>query len=242
MTNVHIQPPICTDRALELSWKDSNIRYLDHLGNSDIAVFLAVRAWFLDAVRTWCPEVLEDLRRAVYVPLEARVGRDDAAVLLRSTLPNNREVETGILRWAPTMEAGHRLDSRRSLAHAAVLGGHTRATLGEKTTGCDGRLSLTRGFWRVRRPCVGPVTVPSWSGSCGCGCVGRPWRHATSPPNTMLRRTPSASGSTSSRNHSTFPCAPAAAPGPHRVEATPPKHVHIPEHVHILGRGIRRML
>ena len=37
MTNVHIQPPICTDRALELSWKDSNIRYLDHLGNSDIA-------------------------------------------------------------------------------------------------------------------------------------------------------------------------------------------------------------
>ena len=39
MTNVHIQPPICTDRALELSWKDSNIRYLDHLGNSDIAEF-----------------------------------------------------------------------------------------------------------------------------------------------------------------------------------------------------------
>ena len=41
MTNVHIQPPICTDRALELSWKDSNIRYLDHLGNSDIAIYLA---------------------------------------------------------------------------------------------------------------------------------------------------------------------------------------------------------
>ena len=40
MTNVHIQPPICTDRALELSWKDSNIRYLDHLGNSDIAFYL----------------------------------------------------------------------------------------------------------------------------------------------------------------------------------------------------------
>ena len=40
MTNVHIQPPICTDRALELSWKDSNIRYLDHLGNSDIACLL----------------------------------------------------------------------------------------------------------------------------------------------------------------------------------------------------------
>ena len=121
-------------------------------------------------------------------------------------------------------------------------GRHTRATLGEKTTGCDGRLSLTRGLWRVRRPCFGPVTVPSWSGSCGCGCVGRPWRHATSPPNTMLRSTPSAARSTASRNHSTFPCAPAAAPGPHRVEATPPKHVHIPEHVHILGRGIRRML
>ena len=40
MTNVHIQPPICTDRALELSWKDSNIKYLDHLGNSDIAFFI----------------------------------------------------------------------------------------------------------------------------------------------------------------------------------------------------------
>ena len=30
-------PPICTGRALELSRKDSNIRYLRHLGNSDIA-------------------------------------------------------------------------------------------------------------------------------------------------------------------------------------------------------------
>ena len=37
LTGPSIQPPICTDRALELSWKDSNIRYLDHLGNSDIA-------------------------------------------------------------------------------------------------------------------------------------------------------------------------------------------------------------
>ena len=31
-------PPICTGRALELSRKDSNIRYLRHLGNSDIAI------------------------------------------------------------------------------------------------------------------------------------------------------------------------------------------------------------
>ena len=54
-------------------------RLARHPGN---LVFLAVRAWFLDAVREWCPEVLEDLRRAVYVPLEARVGRDEAAVLL----------------------------------------------------------------------------------------------------------------------------------------------------------------
>ena len=68
-----------------------------HQGN---LVILAVRAWFLEAVRTWCPEVLEDLRRTVYVPLEARVGRDDAARLLRSPLPVDREVETGILRWA----------------------------------------------------------------------------------------------------------------------------------------------
>ncbi len=68
-----------------------------HPGN---LVFLAVRAWFLESVRTWCPEVLEELRRTVYVPLEARVGRDAAAVLLRSTLPSNHEVETGILQWA----------------------------------------------------------------------------------------------------------------------------------------------
>ena len=68
-----------------------------HQGNQ---VILAVRAWFLEAVRTWCPEVLEDLRRTVYVPLEARVGPDDAAVLLRSPLPVDRGVETGILRWA----------------------------------------------------------------------------------------------------------------------------------------------
>ena len=77
-----------------------------HPGN---LVIFAVRAWFLEAVREWCPEVLEDLRRAVYVPLEARVGRDDAAVLLfrRSPLPVDhlrgsvhREVRAGILRWA----------------------------------------------------------------------------------------------------------------------------------------------
>ena len=72
-------------------------RLARHPGN---LVFLAVRAWFLEAVREWCPEVLEDLRRAVYVPLEARVGRDDAARLLRSSLPVDREVETEILQWA----------------------------------------------------------------------------------------------------------------------------------------------
>ena len=36
-------PPICTGRALELSRKDSNIRYLRHLGNSDIARFTTER-------------------------------------------------------------------------------------------------------------------------------------------------------------------------------------------------------
>ena len=68
--------------------------------HQDEQLILAVRYAFLEAVRTWCPEVLEDLRRTVYVPLEARVGRDDAAVLLRSPLPVDREVETGILQWA----------------------------------------------------------------------------------------------------------------------------------------------
>ena len=57
------------------------------------------------------------------------------------------------------MEAEHRLDSRRSLAHAAVLGGTPARQLGEQATACAGRLSLTRGRWWVRRPCVGPVTV-----------------------------------------------------------------------------------
>ena len=72
-------------------------RLARHQGNQ---LILSVRYAFLEAVRTWCPEVLEDLRRTVYVPLEARVGRDAAAVLLRSPLPVDREVETGILWWA----------------------------------------------------------------------------------------------------------------------------------------------
>ena len=109
-----------------------------HPGN---LVFLAVRAWFLDAVRTWCPEVLEDLRRTVYVPLEARVGREDAAVLLGiSPCPAIVTLKRGFSGWAPTIEAGHRLDTRRSLASGCGSGRHTRATLGEKTTGCDRRL------------------------------------------------------------------------------------------------------
>ena len=49
-------PPICTGRALELSRKDSNIRYLRHLGNSDIAENLL---W----VRSF--ETIEDLRLAL---------------------------------------------------------------------------------------------------------------------------------------------------------------------------------
>ena len=66
---------------VEGAWGPMTKRLDRHPGN---LVFLAVRAWFLEEVREWCPEVLEDLRRAVYVPLEARVGREDAAVLLRS--------------------------------------------------------------------------------------------------------------------------------------------------------------
>ena len=34
--------------------------------HQDEQLIFAVRAWFLEAVREWCPEVLEDLRRAVY--------------------------------------------------------------------------------------------------------------------------------------------------------------------------------
>ena len=61
----------------------------------------------------------------------------------------------------PTMEAGHRLDSRRSLAHAAVLGGTPARTLGEKTTGLRWvPLINTRpqaGAPPVRRPRNGAV-------------------------------------------------------------------------------------
>ena len=32
------KPPTCTGRTLDLSRKDSDIRYLRHLGNSDIAI------------------------------------------------------------------------------------------------------------------------------------------------------------------------------------------------------------
>ena len=37
------KPPTCTGRTLDLSRKDSDIRYLRHLGNSDIAIFFTVR-------------------------------------------------------------------------------------------------------------------------------------------------------------------------------------------------------
>ena len=51
-------PPICTGRALELSRKDSNIRYLRHLGNSDIATKLG--RTIAAAVRSWAKEVGAD--------------------------------------------------------------------------------------------------------------------------------------------------------------------------------------
>ena len=38
------KPPTCTGRTLDLSRKDSDIRYLRHLGNSDIAFYLTWKA------------------------------------------------------------------------------------------------------------------------------------------------------------------------------------------------------
>ena len=37
------KPPTCTGRTLDLSRKDSDIRYLHHLGNSDIAASFTIR-------------------------------------------------------------------------------------------------------------------------------------------------------------------------------------------------------
>ena len=56
-TNVHIQPPICTDRALELSWKDSNIRFrpFGKLGYSLFSlppIFLGARTTTQKRIRT----------------------------------------------------------------------------------------------------------------------------------------------------------------------------------------------
>ena len=58
-------PPICTGRALELSRKDSNIRCLRHLGNSDIAVNMSR----LQASRHVAAHVLAPSEEALDTPL-----------------------------------------------------------------------------------------------------------------------------------------------------------------------------
>ena len=234
-------------------------RLARHPGN---LVFLAVRAWFLEAVREWCPEVLEDLWRAVYVPLEARVGRDDAARLLRSSLPVDREVETGILRWARRWRLDTvwiRDEAWRTLRFWAA---HPRDARGKDDRLRWAPLINTRPLavappvrrprvcrngavleWLVRlrvcrpavaaRELVAEYHVDLDTIRVGQRVFGIACGHPDGNDADHLADDPR---STASRNRSTFPCAPAAAPGPHRVEATPPKHVHI------LGRGIRCML
>ncbi len=47
------KPPTCTGRTLDLSRKDSDIRYLRHLGNSDIAKHCHRLTWLENTVCIW---------------------------------------------------------------------------------------------------------------------------------------------------------------------------------------------
>ncbi len=68
-----------------------------------------MRAWFLEAVRTECPEAVQDLWTAVFVPLSATLTPSDAVALLTRRTPSFADVQRGsqhrvqraaIVRWA----------------------------------------------------------------------------------------------------------------------------------------------
>ena len=70
------KPPTCTGRTLDLSRKDSNIRYLRHLGNSDIAKKLVLELGGSDALIVLddaCRDP-ETLDRAVQIAIRGRFG------------------------------------------------------------------------------------------------------------------------------------------------------------------------
>ena len=78
------KPPTCTGRTLDLSRKDSDIRYLRHLGNSDIAVFSTLTSEQIDLSRTRARGVadlklfLEYARKGPRALAEAAEYRHDA--------------------------------------------------------------------------------------------------------------------------------------------------------------------
>ena len=72
-------------------------------------LYLSNHAWFLEVIRTDCPDVLDDLWREAYAPLMLALPQSAAVALLRSQLPQGQHfppgfpqrcVYEGIERWA----------------------------------------------------------------------------------------------------------------------------------------------
>ena len=72
-------------------------------------LYLVARAWFLEVIRTDCPDVLDDLWREAYAPLMLALPQSAAVALLRRQLPQGQHfppgfpqrcVYEGIERWA----------------------------------------------------------------------------------------------------------------------------------------------
>ena len=72
-------------------------------------LYLSNRAWFLEVIRTDCPDVLDDLWREAYAPLMLALPQSAAVALLSRQLPQGQHfppkfpqrcVYEGIERWA----------------------------------------------------------------------------------------------------------------------------------------------
>ena len=84
-------PPICTGRALELSRKDSNIRYLRHLGNSDIAEKIAgVYPCIAEAASPCTSDGTSTLSQHKPSAISASISALDKAVPCAGEVPNQQ--------------------------------------------------------------------------------------------------------------------------------------------------------
>ena len=58
-------------------------------------LYLSNRAWFLEVIRTDCPDVLDDLWREAYAPLMLALPQSAAVALLRRQLPQGQHFPPG---------------------------------------------------------------------------------------------------------------------------------------------------